>query len=363
MKRRAAVVAALAAACLGLGAQTGAWRHYAGTINKTIRIEADIEFGEEELTGFYFYDKVGQPIALQGKAAFPSGYKGGGRAELTESDAEGKPTGIFSGTFSAGLGFFNGSWKSPDGKKSLALELKEDYSGSAALDVYTLIRSQAIDPDNPDSPEASFVALGLDVRGNAKFRAALSRELYEGLDAYACLEAKAMGFLADYLDLAGEDYRANPEDYSLNWESNRYLRPVFNARGILCLKDSYSEYTGGAHGTYYTGYYVFDIASGRRLGLESFVKGGPGSSLNALVARELRRQEGLKPNQALEEAGIFVAEADLPTDNFWVDGSGIYIHFPVYSIGPYAMGERTVYLSWKDLGNLSKGHAISKPRY
>jgi hypothetical protein len=355
---RIAVLIALSAALGSAPAQTAIWRHYSGSINNAIPIQADILAEEDSVAGFYFYERVGRPIQLSGRVAAD------GKARLAEKDPEGVETGAMVGTFSAGMASFSGSWKSPDGKKSLALFLKEDYAESAGLGAYTVIRSQALDPEDEvgDSPEAVFVGIGLEPRGNVKLKSSIERELFEGKDAYSWMEGKAAAFLADYIDAYADIDGIDPVNPTMAWELTLAVSPVFNARGVLCLEASSGGYSGGAHSNYSSAYFVFDIASGKRLGIERFVRAGAEKELSALLDAEIRRAEGMPKDAPLSSAGFTVDSIEPAEDNFYVDGGGITFYYPPYAIGSYVLGEKRISISWKDLGSLSALHPLSKAK-
>jgi len=348
------LVVALSLAAATSRAQTGFWRHYSGTINKTLAVQADILAEEGSLTGFYFYEKVGKTISLEGKVS------GDGKASMDEMGPDGKPTGKISGSFGAEMSSFSGTWKSPDGKKSFPMTLREDYGGAARLGAYTVIRSGLLDEEAENSPEALFVGVGIEPIDAPRLRAAMEAELYGGKTAYDHLVKKAASFLDGY----GESYPdVEPEDYedgNLGWDLTVAVLPVFNARGVLCVDASWSGFTGGAHPNATDDYYAFDLATGRRLGLESFVRSGSEKALSALLVAELRRMTGVKAGTPLTEAGFFADDVEPAAGNFWVDGSGIYFHYPAYAIAPYVMGPVTVFLSWKDLGPISTGHPVTR---
>jgi hypothetical protein len=352
----------IAFACLAVGmsaslsAQTEVWRHYSGALNKTIKIEADLLFSEESISGFYFYDKVGKPIELSG------GLNAGRIAALSERDEAGKATGSMNGSFGKDFASFSGTWKSPDGSKSFPVSLSEDYSASAGLDAFTILREEALDPEADASPAVSYFGRALAVRGRPALQRAIEAAFYGGGDGRAWQESTARDFMADYKESAGELYAEEPEAESLNWEMSQTLAPVFNARGILSLQAGFYEYSGGAHPNGGSAYGVFDLASGRRLGLEAFVRGGASDALAAAVTAAFKKSAGLAAEASLGELGLSVDRLEVSEHDFYVDGEGIYFYFPAYSVGPYALGENYVFISWKDLGALSAGHPVGKPR-
>lgn len=90
---------------------------YVGTIGKKIGVYMALTTKDGKVSGEYLYTKNGTSIALIGTAT-PKG-----EVVLDEFAEKNKKTGTFVGKFTAS-GTFSGSWKSPDGKKSLPCSLK-----------------------------------------------------------------------------------------------------------------------------------------------------------------------------------------------------------------------------------------------
>jgi hypothetical protein len=86
-----------------------------GTIGKDLRISMNLTFQKDRLSGSYAYVKYGKEIPLSGTCV-------GGSLTLQESDASGKPTGSFRGNFTNPQ-IVEGTWSTPDGKKSLPFHL------------------------------------------------------------------------------------------------------------------------------------------------------------------------------------------------------------------------------------------------
>jgi len=69
--------------------------------------------------------------------------------------------------------------------------------------------------------------------------------------------------------------------------------------------------------------------------------------LQSLLERNFRKQNNLQPTDSLTTAGLFENEIK-PNDNFYVTGKGIDFAYTPYEIGPYAMGEIEIFISFKD---------------
>ena len=87
-----------------------------GTISKDLSISMNLTFQNDRLSGSYAYVKYKKKIPLSGACT-------GGSLTLRESDASGKPTGTFRGSYKKPQ-IVEGTWSTPDGKKSLPFRLQ-----------------------------------------------------------------------------------------------------------------------------------------------------------------------------------------------------------------------------------------------
>ena len=87
-----------------------------GTIGKSLGISMNLTFEKDRVSGSYAYVKYEKKISLSGTCA-------GGSLALEESDASGRPTGSFRGTWT-GPQIMEGTWSTADGKKILPFHLQ-----------------------------------------------------------------------------------------------------------------------------------------------------------------------------------------------------------------------------------------------
>jgi hypothetical protein len=87
-----------------------------GTIGKNLGISMNLTSEKDRVGGSYEYVKYEKKISLSGTCT-------GGSLTLQESDASGKPTGTFRGSFTTPL-IVAGTWSTPDGKKTLPFHLQ-----------------------------------------------------------------------------------------------------------------------------------------------------------------------------------------------------------------------------------------------
>ena len=99
---------------------------YRGTIGDSLRVEMTLSRKGAELSGSYFYTKIGKNLRLQGKVDASRKFV------LTEFDEKGRSTGTFKGVFDVTGGEMQGTWLSPDRSMTLpfylvAIGLFADY--------------------------------------------------------------------------------------------------------------------------------------------------------------------------------------------------------------------------------------------
>jgi hypothetical protein len=116
---------------------------------------------------------------------------------------------------------------------------------------------------------------------------------------------------------------------------------------LLQIKRTIEEYTGGAHSSHNTQFYVFDAQSGQRLSIGDFVQDA--EALIQAVEASLCRDKGVAPGTPLNEAGITypdVERLDALPDNFFLTDQGIGFHWNEYEIAPYSAGQIETVVSY-----------------
>lgn len=106
----------------------------------------------------------------------------------------------------------------------------------------------------------------------------------------------------------------------------------------LCICMMCDGYWGGAHGSYWYDYYVFDRHTGKRLALQDFVNNSPEEITEIVKAYIVAGYEWTSGNQA---------EDALEPDRFFLTEEGLGIHYDVYEVGSYADGPFEVIIPFK----------------
>lgn len=161
-------------------------------------------------------------------------------------------------------------------------------------------------------------------------------------------------FLADFKKYGREDPREAPP-----WDlTGGFEIPYQNAKLVVFLQQSYL-YTGGAHGQPITEPFIFDLATGKRLGLTDFYQDG----YLKVLSQESRAQ--LKANPDLKDIGQMIDEGTRPdAKNFTVvfpSAKGMRIIFPAYQVAPYAAGQPEVLVPYSKLAAFAKPGTPTSP--
>src|SRR5690349_5290606 len=102
------ILLALAFSTQSILAQSSSSKRYAGTINNSLDIQMSLQRDGNNLTGNYFYKKIGRSIKLTGTIDNQN-------VVINEFDEKGTNTGTFTGTISKDGNEIKGSWKKTGG--------------------------------------------------------------------------------------------------------------------------------------------------------------------------------------------------------------------------------------------------------
>ena len=119
---------------------------YEGMIGDKLQIVLSAETQDENISGSYFYRRIGTDIQI-------SGTQDGDQFEFSEKDENGKITGNFSGKIFSNGDSLSGEWKNPDGSKTFAFHLKRSDDPAMAkirIKWHYFICTQKEDPDSPE---------------------------------------------------------------------------------------------------------------------------------------------------------------------------------------------------------------------
>ncbi len=167
-------------------------------------------------------------------------------------------------------------------------------------------------------------------------------------------DSPTMGELADYFFSVYEKER---KEFPVNWPYQFELdgSVLLNRPGLVSLDLSFYAFTGGAHGNSHTENFVFNTATGKRLGLNDVFVTGFEAPLNKLIDSRFRKMRGLSPAERLDgEQGMLFENSIRFNDNLALTDKGIRFHYNPYEIAAYAFGSTVVNIPYSELEGLLK---------
>lgn len=136
--------------------------------------------------------------------------------------------------------------------------------------------------------------------------------------------------------------------YIMN-NSNKIL---FQSDSLLSYAVEYSDYEGGAHGSYRITYTNIDLGGLVTLSEEDlFVPGYFKPLTEKIIVQLMKNYDATVPDSLLMR-GFFTLEDIAPNNNFWLDGESIHYSYNQYEIAPYAMGVIDVSVPYSDLSDI-----------
>lgn len=204
--------------------------------------------------------------------------------------------------------------------------------------------------DNCSGDDCAKVAVDLELyEGHPELNQAVRRRMIQQLGGSGedqgappkTLEEAADRFLATAAEIPGDGARG--------WELSGESRQLGRWKGLLTVAiDSY-EFTGGAHGLPVTRWLNWDLATHRPVSLGQVINPGQENTFEDAARRAHDRwlEKEVDSDEDFRQAWPFQESSD-----FRLTRKGLVLHYDVYSIAPYVMGQPTLTLPWKDLGGV-----------
>ncbi len=136
--------------------------------------------------------------------------------------------------------------------------------------------------------------------------------------------------------------------YYMN-NSNKIL---FQNDSLLSYAVEYSDYEGGAHGSYRITYTNIDLNELVTLTEEDIFVPGYYKPLTDIIIHNLMKDYDVEVADSLLMKGFFTVEDIVPNNNFWFNDEGIHYSYNQYEIAPYAMGVIDVTIPYPELNDI-----------
>lgn len=338
----------------------GFYKHFKGTVDSfavtmdLVQIHNKVmQDAPYNFRGNYYYDKYQQPIALYGELDSV------GNIVLHEANFQDKDI-YFKGKLDAS-GSFSGTWRDTASKRELPFVLKETYAdGAITFDFNKFEDSIKLWKDKPGTPIATYnieallpaknteggVASFLKDRIFGSFNSDTLEKSYANVTLESLKNTQRDTFFKIYHETLKDE---TPESMgaSMNYAESHTQYILFNEKDLLSVGYSTYEYSGGVHGNHATSLATYDLAQKKTVKLNDIFLPKFEKTVNAALAKAVRKQFGLKPNEPLSTS-LFENSIQF-TDNFCITKKGILFLYNPYEIAAYAYGEIELFVPFEDI--------------
>ncbi|MBK6963556.1 MAG: DUF3298 domain-containing protein [Bacteroidales bacterium] len=329
----------------------GRYLHMKGVIGNNEPITADLVISENRVEGFYNNNNRGQRISI---AIYGDVMKDG---TISVNDKISDQL-IFTGKIVNG-NEISGMWEKNDSDVKYPFSLKEEYSGGSIPYKLYSVRSKTSLTGAKDSPVALFeasVILPPDTM-NRKSAQNLSNVVFSRF--YGSEQVQEPKTLFKEMESRFFSHYNNsnsgintPENYQfLNWEKRKNMLVMFNEQYITTMQFSDYAYTGGAFGLNIEKYLVFDVSTGRDLKLADLFAPGFYDKLGLLISNRIKENLKISQDDQLSRYGFF-ADTVVPTENFYINTSGIGFRYNTYEIAGMDAGTQDIFINFSELKRL-----------
>lgn len=183
----------------------------------------------------------------------------------------------------------------------------------------------------------------------------------EAIDVYK--ENYISEYRLDLESMYAEDLKNSADDGTAVGSWYSYYKSIESEvqlyeKDLLVYKIYYTEYTGGAHGTYGTTYMNFDLKNLHKLELDDIFTGDYAEALTDLLWNQLIMEHKVTGREDLEDMGYGITGELAPTENFYLSKEGITFFYNIYEFTPYVMGETKITLPYEVISHLLSSNPI-----
>jgi hypothetical protein len=311
-------------------------KYFKGSIGTSLDLQMKLVRTGDEVSGSYFYQRIGTRINLRGKVA-PDG-----NFTLDEFDPAGKQTGFFQGVWGVdaqdGLATLAGFWSKPNEK---SFEKKTPFSVHeepiALSGEVELVSKQVKESNKKLMYEISAQYPQFSGGSNPNF------EKFNQVVRGSVMK-KVAEFKKEMAPQEGDEPR--PEGSMGSDLTIGYTVALAQDDLISVQLDVGSYYQGAAHPNAYTEVINYDLKNGKQLKLSELFK--PGVKYLQPIANycitDLKKRQATEKGSALTDSEIETGAAPVAKnyESWTIKKKGLGINFDPYQVGPYAAGPQFV---------------------
>ena len=180
---------------------------------------------------------------------------------------------------------------------------------------------------------------------------------YDSMSPQEAMDYYIEAYTDDYRSISNLFYeeKAQLEDRTPSWywylmqHSNKIL---FQNDSLLSYAVEYSDYRGGAHGSYRITYTNIDLNDLVTLTEEDLFVPNYFRPLTEKIVQQLMHDYNVEEPDSLLMRGFFTVEDIVPNNNFWLNEVGINYSYNQYEIAPYSMGVIDVMVPYTQLSDI-----------
>ncbi|MEC5147644.1 DUF3298 domain-containing protein [Chitinophaga sp. 212800010-3] len=301
--------------------------------------------------GYYASDSTGVPVSIWGTldSTLVTIY------EETGSSAEDR---LFSGNLSDD-GHFKGVWHGNG--TSYHFDLHTDLKNAVPLKVFYQIDSARLIPSYPSSPVGTVSNCtiwpdSLVDTATARFIVGQITGNSHITDPHQFLKRGIDSFITGYRisakDADSSEIVDESSSASWNWTTENDMKVVYNKWPLLVIEKYAYDFTGGAHGNSGAFYRTLDLSRKKVLTPDDIFKPGYKETLSALLDKAFKSKYHMSEEEALDQ-NLLVKS--IPTNNnFIVTNKGVAFSYVPYEIGPYALGQVTLFIPFTSMKGILK---------
>lgn len=175
---------------------------------------------------------------------------------------------------------------------------------------------------------------------------AQDNEIIKSINSF--LEEEFKQSIVWYQEAAADSF--NMKEYEINYIFETGFSVAYNSTTFLSIVMDHFQYTGGAHGNYYSVGYNFRLSDGLMMSLGDIIDK---NSFDLLSYECEEAILNMFNSNTLYDAGLFEDEISLlPDQDFYVTPEALVLQFDPYEIAPYAMGEITVEIPFEKINDI-----------
>lgn len=156
-----------------------------------------------------------------------------------------------------------------------------------------------------------------------------NKKSYKKINKY--LEKIQSEYVSDILNLTN-----SIEPGAQSYHVKSVIKLTYDKGNIISVKETYDDYTGGAHGFNMINGYTFNLNTGNRINISKASKYK--ANIKSKVVSKLKKKIEKNPNNYFEDALQDVKNQKIKDYNYYLKDGYMYVIFNPYEIGPYAGG-------------------------